>query len=157
MSSSQQTLGNTDFFRPNWADSKDTTRFIERELLEGDVLNFPCGESMVGDVRADIDPSVNPDVIADLEDPPFEDGSFDTVYCDPPYSMHAFDRNQWALNLWDIASDRLVLQTTTQVYRFPNAKRQVWFADRKGTMVMQVIQVFDRENSDIRQFCSPQS
>lgn len=150
--SKQTTIGNTDFFQPNWVDSKDTTRFIDRKLSVGSMLNFPCGQSTLGDLRADIDPSVNPDIIADIEDPPFADESFDTVYCDPPYSMHAFDRNQWALRLWDIAAERLILQTTTQVYRFPNAKRQIYLADRRGTMVMQVIQVFDRRDRRLGEY-----
>lgn len=149
---SQTTFGNTTFFRPEWADSDDTTRFIERELLEGEVLNFPCGTSRLGDLRVDIDPTVGPDAIADLESPPFDDKSFDTVYCDPPYSMHAFDRNQWVRELWDVARQRLVLQTTTQIYRLPNASRRVFLADRGNTMVFQVLQVFDRHDGRLSDY-----
>jgi len=150
--SKQQTFGATDFFRPEWADTEDTSKFIERELLKGEVLNFPCGESRIGDVRADADESVNPDVVADINDPPFKEDSFDTVYCDPPYSMHAFDKNQWALKLWDVAKERLILQTTTQTYRFPNGSRTVYFADRRWAMTFQVIQVFDRESARISDY-----
>lgn len=150
--SGQTTIGNTKFFRPEWIDSQDTTRFIERNLLVGDVLNFPCGQSILGDIRADIDPSVNPDVIGDIEDPPFSNAAFDTVYCDPPYSMHAFDRNQWALRLWDVADTRLILQTTTQSYRMPNATRRVFIADPQRASPFQIFQVFDRRDRDLGDF-----
>jgi len=150
--SKQQTIGQTDFYQPNWADSQDTSRWLKRELFTGEVLNFPCGKSTLGDVRADIDPSVNPDVIADIQDNPFDDGSFDTVYCDPPYSMHAFDKVQWAVDMWDLAQERLILQTTTESYRFRNATRDVYFADKRHARCFQVFQVFERTNGDIASY-----
>lgn len=148
----QQTIGGTDFFRPEWADSGDTTKWVRQNLLKGEVLNFPCGSSQLGDVRADIDPEVNPNLIADIQNNPFDDESFDTVYCDPPYSMHAFDKVQWALDLWDIARDRLILQTTTEVYRFNNSTRRVYLADKRQSRCFQVFQVFDRENSRLTDY-----
>jgi 16S rRNA G966 N2-methylase RsmD len=140
-------VGQTEFFKPNWMDSGDTERFLRRELLTGEVLNFPCGNSPLGDVRADIDPETAPDVIADITNCPFSDDSFDTVYCDPPYSMHAFDKVQWALDLWDVARKRLILQTTTEVYRLPGAEREVYLADKKSSRCFQVFQVFTRPDT----------
>lgn len=153
----QETLGGTDIYRPEWADSEDVTKWVERNLLTGTVLNFPCGASRLGDVRVDIDPSVDPDIRADLRDPPFEDDSFATVYCDPPYSMHAFDKVQWALDLWDIAKRRLILQTTTEVYRFSNSTRRVYLADKKQARCFQVFQVFDRESEHLGDFARTES
>jgi len=150
----QRTIGSTDFFRPNWVDSQDTERWLRREMLTGTVLNFPCGQSSIGDVRADIDRSTDPDVVADIQNPPFSDGSFDTVFCDPPYSMHAFDKVRWAVDLWDIARKRLVLQTTTECYRFTNASRRVYLADKRGARCFQVFQVFDRQNASVTEFGS---
>jgi len=149
----QRTIGNTQFFQPNWADNTETTRFVRQELLTGEVLNFPCGKSTLGDVRADIDPSVNPDVVADIQNNPFADRSFDTVYCDPPYSMHAFDKVKWAVELWDVARERMILQTTTEKYKFANAERTVWIADRKGlSRCFQILQVFDRQNGKLSDY-----
>ena len=34
----------------------------------------------------DINPEVNPDVVGDAHDLPFEDNSFEVAVCDPPYS-----------------------------------------------------------------------
>lgn len=36
--------------------------------------------------RVDLNPTVDPDVVADANDLPFEDASFDLVVLDPPYS-----------------------------------------------------------------------
>ena len=36
--------------------------------------------------RVDLNPTVEPDVIADAHELPFKDGSFDLVVLDPPYS-----------------------------------------------------------------------
>jgi len=145
--SKQRTIGNTEFYKPNWSDSDDVAKWLEREIFTGEVLNFPSGESHVGDIRADIDPSVKPDVVASIDDPPFPDDAFDTVYCDPPYSYHAYDKNQFVLELWDCAKEKLVLQTGTQRYRLPNSTREVFLAERKGTMVYQVFQVFTRSDT----------
>ena len=144
--SKQQSFGNTQIFKPNWADSNDISRWLRREIFIGETLNLPCGGSPLGDVRVDIDPSVNPDIVADIENIPFEERSFDTVYCDPPYSYLAYDKNQFVLDLWDCAKERLILQSGTQRYHLPNAEREIYLAERGGTMVYQVFQVFTRQN-----------
>jgi ubiquinone/menaquinone biosynthesis C-methylase UbiE len=43
------------------------------------------GMAEVG-IRVDLNPMVEPDVVADAHDLPFEDESFDCVILDPPYS-----------------------------------------------------------------------
>jgi hypothetical protein len=43
------------------------------------------GRASLG-TRVDINPDLKPDVVADAHDLPFEDGSFELVLCDPPYS-----------------------------------------------------------------------
>lgn len=96
-------------FQPEWTDSMPV-REVVRGLLEGDVLCFPCGQSPLGDVSADVDAEVSPDVLADLEATPFKPNSFDTVYCDPPYEMYHGNQD-WVRELWTVARRRLVLQT----------------------------------------------
>lgn len=123
-------------------------------MFVGEVLNFPCGESILGDVRVDIDPSVNPDIIADLDSIPFGDGSYDTVYCDPPYSYHAYDKSRFALELWDVADKCLILQTKNQKYRFPGAERTVYLAESHTGMAYQIFQVFTPANTSLGQFNS---
>lgn len=46
----------------------------------------PFGGRAEYGTRVDLDPLVEPDVVADAHDLPFEDESFDCVILDPPYS-----------------------------------------------------------------------
>jgi SAM-dependent methyltransferase len=46
----------------------------------------PFGGMAETGVRVDLNPAVEPDVLADAHELPFEDGSFDCVILDPPYS-----------------------------------------------------------------------
>lgn len=64
--------------------------FFEQNLVQ--LLGYPerilhpfGGRAELG-VRVDIDPTVEPDVVGDAHALPFEDGSFDLVVLDPPYS-----------------------------------------------------------------------
>lgn len=43
------------------------------------------GRAEIG-IRVDLDPLLEPDVLADAHELPFDDGSFDLVVLDPPYS-----------------------------------------------------------------------
>jgi hypothetical protein len=79
-------------------------------LLVGNSLHVCCGLSKLGNVRLDLDPNVNPDVIADAARLPFSDNSFDTVLCDPPYNGK-FQWNHDVLSeLSRVASNRIVFQ-----------------------------------------------
>lgn len=46
----------------------------------------PFGGMAETGTRVDLNPTVQPDVVADAHELPFEDGSFDCVILDPPYS-----------------------------------------------------------------------
>lgn len=49
------------------------------------VLHPFGGMAEIG-VRVDLNPETNPDYVGDAHDLPFDDGEFDAVICDPPYS-----------------------------------------------------------------------
>jgi SAM-dependent methyltransferase len=64
--------------------------FFEQNLVQ--LLGYPerilhpfGGRSEIG-LRVDLDPTVDPDIVGDAHALPFEDGSFDLVILDPPYS-----------------------------------------------------------------------
>jgi len=68
---------------------------VLRGLLIPPSLHVCCGKSELGDVRLDLDPANHPAVVADAARLPFEDESFCSVLCDPPYN----GRMQWNHNM----------------------------------------------------------
>ena len=63
---------------------------IVKKYLKSKSLNLCCGQSRFGDVRADNDPNVKPDVECDIFDLPFERAEFDSIYCDPVWEEPRF-------------------------------------------------------------------
>lgn len=64
--------------------------FFEENLVK--MLGYPDrilqpfgGRAELG-IRCDLDPTLEPDVVCDAHKLPFDDGSFDLVLLDPPYS-----------------------------------------------------------------------
>jgi 16S rRNA G966 N2-methylase RsmD len=140
-------------FRPEWVDSQPVRKVV-REQTVGRVLTFPSGASPLGDVAADIDVAVNPDVRADLENPPFARRSFDTVYCDPPYTMYRGDQS-WVQDIWDIARKRLICQTPRCRIHIPDAtKRYILVEPAPGSAQRYVttLQVFTRRDHSLSEW-----
>jgi hypothetical protein len=79
-------------------------------LLVGRSLHICCGKSMLGDVRLDLDPNVNPDIIADAAKIPFADNSFETVLCDPPYNGKMQWNHDLLSELARVAKLRIIFQ-----------------------------------------------
>ena len=92
-----------------WNDAIE--EFIE-SLFIGKTLHLCSGASKIGDVRVDIDPVHNPDLLLDVENMKelVYDDSFDTVLCDPPYN----GKFRWNHNLLSeisrIAKRRIIFQ-----------------------------------------------
>lgn len=59
---------------------------LQRILGYPDRTLHPFGGRAEIGVRVDIDPTLEPDVVADAHALPFDDASFDLVVLDPPYS-----------------------------------------------------------------------
>ena len=99
-------------FKAEWFWGREVDLWLKKKLM-GYSLNFPCGMSQIGDVRADIDPSVKPDVIADIRNPEahFKVGQFDTLVCDPPFNYWAYDKAfQWFKDICKLATKRLIFR-----------------------------------------------
>lgn len=92
-----------------WSDSIE--EFLP-SLFIGRTLHVCCGKSLLGDVRLDLDPANEPDIICDAANMKgtIWDNEFDTVLCDPPYN----GKFQWNHNLLSelarIASRRIIFQ-----------------------------------------------
>jgi len=100
-----------------WIDGPDEKQLLS-ELTIGETLAFPCGDSNIGDCNVDRDPARWPDAVADLTAPPFPPRSFDTVYCDPPYSMVGRTASrEWLKDVYELADQRLIVQAPGRALR----------------------------------------
>lgn len=93
-------------YKIRWSWDEKTDRWLRKNTI-GFSLNICCGMSKVGTVRADLDRGVRPDIICDIKNPPFKADSFDTVICDPPFSL--YNKFKWVHNLSKIAKKRVIL------------------------------------------------
>lgn len=137
-------------YRVNWSWDRHTEKWL-RTMCIGKTLNFPCGKSYLGDVRADLDESVNPDVMADLLKPfdSFKRGEFDTVICDPPFEM--FVKRKWIPPISDLARKRLILSTPNYRIMLKKAiwEKQYYITEQSSTFFIRHWQVFDRKVQQI--------
>lgn len=138
-------------WRAEWADPTDVRHWIDRELLEGYSANVCCGQSFIGDVRVDVDPDHDPDVVADVHNLPFSDGEFDTVYVDPPFSLYDYSDGYWPREVWRITSRRLILNGTPKRVTLPRVGSKEWYVmePKAGSPSMSIswLQVFERPES----------
>jgi hypothetical protein len=68
-----------------WSFPKPIERKLQREFAGLKILQMFGGRATFG-LRMDIDPTVEPDLIADAWMPPFAKNTFDVVILDPPYA-----------------------------------------------------------------------
>lgn len=73
-------------FKESWKQPQEVTDLVKK-YLESPVLNICCGKADIGDLRADVTLSVEPDMICDVFNMPFKHGSFASLYCDPPWNL----------------------------------------------------------------------
>ena len=145
----------SDKFQANWKTPTDVKQWIESELLTGKTLNLCCGDSHIGDVRADIDPERDPDVVCDIHDLPFQEQSFDTVYVDPPFKFYNFHNGMWTKDVWDLCRKRLVLNTPAQWVKIADSNKSWYICEPKnGSSLRSVLQfqVFDRASHGLSDF-----
>lgn len=145
----------SNLYRPEWETPHDIRNWLSSDVFTGRVLNVCSGPSPLGDVRVDVDPSHDPDVAADLHSLPFADGSFDTVYVDPPYTLYSFRNGYWPREAWRVASDRLVLECPGKRVTLPRTTKSWFLAEpRPGSSLLAVklFQVFDRDGVDLASY-----
>lgn len=138
------------FYEVNWSWDKNIERFIKK-LCIGRTLNIPCGKSRIGDLRIDIDKSVNPDAIGDLEYLNIKElkGKFETLLCDPPYSMYS--KRKWLYKLTDIPTKRIIFSTPLIAIKLPRRlwKKDYYILENNSPYFIRLIQVFDKINKQL--------
>jgi hypothetical protein len=104
--------GNSHLYTVNKVLWSDSIQDFLPSLFSGRTLHVCCGKSLLGDVRLDLDPENNPDIICDAADMKqfVKNNSFDTVLCDPPYN----GKFQWNHDLLEelarVSSKRIIFQ-----------------------------------------------
>lgn len=90
----------------------DSIEDILQSLFVGKTLHVCCGKSRLGDVRLDLDPNNNPDIICDASNMKHfvADDEFETVLCDPPYNGQFQWNHNLLAELSRVASKRIIFQ-----------------------------------------------
>lgn len=149
----QISIGNQNVYRSDWGDPVGVKRWLRDHMFKGEVLNFPCGGSEIGDVRADLDREHDPDLVADLHNLPFQEQSFDTVYCDPPYHFYGGEQYYFINPLWDLCRERLIFQTNKVTIRVKGADKSIYTLETKGhNPTLLIFQVFDRPDTKLTDY-----
>ncbi len=123
-----------DVYQTNWSWGRNMDNHLKDFTHKLYTLNFPCGKSTLGDVRADILPSLKPDIVADLRYPPFRPGVFECMICDPPFSL--FNHFLWLLNLKDIPTKYFLLSTPKLAPLFRGWKRKILWTSVKDKLFL---------------------
>jgi len=135
------------FYQVNWSWNKDIDILLLKKFKNKTILNFPCGMSKIG-TRADLDPSVNPDIIADLMNSDFKPNSFDVVICDPPFKY--YNRFKWLLPLANIAREYFILCTPVIFYSFKGFSDPEIIASRqKGNLFCRLFFIYKKLNQSL--------
>jgi len=139
--------GKVEFFKVNWAWSQDTDTHLVRKFRGKTILNFPCGTSKIGTVRADIDKSVNPDIVCDVYNPPFRSHSFDVVICDPPFSFYS--RFKWLLYLCRISKIAILISSPYIMPYFKKFKAIPYVSRISGRLFTRFWVLYVRKQTEI--------
>lgn len=80
-------------FREAFTWEKEVEDYIKLKMT-GYTLNVPCGKSLLGDVRLDIDPNLSMREAYDMFNKklPYPSNFFDTVISDPPWKIGHYFR-----------------------------------------------------------------
>ena len=134
-------------WRKDWAYCYSLEKLMFEECI-GETLNLCCGFSSPGQVRADIDHQVKPDVLCDVRYLPFRESSFDTVFCDPPYKY--FNRPGWLIQLFDIAKKRVILDSLPIDWRAGKNWFRKWMVlTRNGGMLLKTAAIYTRKDAQL--------
>jgi len=94
---------------------------------KGKTLHLCCGRTHFNfAVNVDVDRQSNADIIADMFHLPFRNNIFDTVICDPPYTLAIHRRTKWIKEMWRVikkkTGSKILLKTDFIPYFGPNVE-----------------------------------
>ena len=94
---------------------------------------------------------MEPDIVADLRCPEahFKPQQFDTLICDPPFSM--FNRFYWIPPLVDLAKKRVLFSTPQIRLKLPRPWKlsNIFLTEQNNCLTFRIFQVFDNYNGTL--------
>jgi len=134
-------------YQINWSWNKKTDFWLLRHCI-GTTLHVCCGMSKIGDLRVDIDPMVKPDMICDVMELPFRAGSFETIICDPPFSL--FNRFKWIYKLADMCTKRLIISAPGGIFpRLKGFKTEYKATIQRGNLFVRYWLIYTKKNHNL--------
>ena len=138
-------------YQKNWRDPYEVETIVKKHL-HGYSLNMPCGMSKLGNVKADIDKKVNPDIEVDMFNPPFERSCFDSIYCDPPWGINIMKRRRLAIvltNLLKPVTGTLIFNCNWILMNKVLRLKEVYFITSDNFGSISAITIYDKPNKEI--------
>ena len=118
----KQPKGNV--FHPQWMHSDYLEYWLSNFTIDGSLLNVCSGQSMLGQVRVDIDPESNRTMHGDLFNIKklFKPNSFDYIYCDPPFRIYTAGDNRfnWQFDLFSLCRIALITKRPKVTVNMPS-------------------------------------
>jgi len=153
-----------DHYKPDWSWDNKTHYWLQKKIGGRSCLNFPCGMSHLG-VRADLDPAVDPEIMADITQPLkfFEPLSYDVVLCDPPFDFYymgdgdkhiPFPATLWIRDLVQIAREEVIFSTPNRALHLKSRDwaKQYHLTEVMGQGFIRIWQIFKRKNTTLLAF-----
>ncbi len=134
-------------FKINWTWGSKTELWTKHMLKNRTILNIPCGKSQVGNIRADIDPTIKPDLVCDIHALPFRPQSFDAVLCDPPFSL--YNKWKWVNRLSHIAKRNLLLSIPASIPYLKGFKKELYATIHKSNFFVRYWVFYTKRNHEL--------
>lgn len=123
--------------RPEWIHTDYFEYWLKDFIRDGTCLNMCSGQSMIGDVRVDIDPNSNRTIDGNLFNSleMFNENQFDYVYCDPDFKVYTTGENrmQWQFDLFKIARIALITRRPKVAINMPSIYHEYVIAEDSRT------------------------
>lgn len=135
-----------------WIHSSYLESWLLKRIGNDTCLNVCSGESMVGNVRLDIREDSARTEPGDLFDLHYPEGSFDWVYCDPPFNFYVTGDNRfrWQLDLFKICKKGLITRRPKVSLRIPGNPRHEYFIAEDHRLNLTLIRIDYKDKTQTR-------